>query len=72
MTEADGMAFVVDDDAALRHSMEGLRRSVGLRVEVFASAQDFLPYGAIFRLRLPVGAASRLWNIALNSSSNAA
>ena len=71
MTEADGMAFVVDDDAALRHSLEGLRRSVGLRVEVFASAQDFLPCGSIFRLRLPVGAASLLRSILLNSSPNA-
>jgi FixJ family two-component response regulator len=42
MTEADGMVFVVDDDAAMRQSLKSLLRSVGLRVEVFASAQDFL------------------------------
>jgi FixJ family two-component response regulator len=42
MTEADGMVFVVDDDAATRRSLGSLVRSVGLRVEVFASAQDFL------------------------------
>jgi CheY-like chemotaxis protein len=72
MTKADGTGLVVDDDAAIRHSPEGLLRSVGLRVEVFASAQDFLPGGAIFRLCPPVGAASLLRNIALNSSPNAA
>src|SRR5262245_49968617 len=42
MIEADGMVFVVDDDAAMRRSLQSLIRSVGLRVEVFASAQDFL------------------------------
>ena len=42
MTEADAIVFVVDDDAAMRRSLENLIRSVGLRVEVFASAQDFL------------------------------
>ena len=42
MTEADGVVFVVDDDAAMRRSLESLVRSVGLRVEGFASARDFL------------------------------
>jgi FixJ family two-component response regulator len=42
MTEAGGVVFVVDDDPAMRQSLESLFRSVGLRVEVFASAQDFL------------------------------
>ncbi len=42
MTEAPGVVFVVDDDAAIRRSLESLFRSVGLRVEVFATAQDFL------------------------------
>ena len=42
MTQADGVVFVVDDDAAVRRSLESLFRSVGLCVEVFASAQDFL------------------------------
>jgi FixJ family two-component response regulator len=42
MTEAEGVVFVVDDDAAMRRSLQSLIRSVGLRVEVFASAQDFL------------------------------
>ena len=42
MTEAEGVVFVVDDDAAMRRSLQSLVRSIGLRVEVFASAQDFL------------------------------
>ncbi len=42
MTEAHGVVFIVDDEAAMRRSLESLFRSVGLRVEVFASAQDFL------------------------------
>ena len=42
MTEADAVVFVVDDDVAMRRSLENLIRSVGLRVETFASAQEFL------------------------------
>jgi FixJ family two-component response regulator len=42
MTESDAIVFVVDDDAAVRRSLENLFRSVGLRVEAFASAQEFL------------------------------
>ena len=42
MTEPDGMVFVVDDDAPMRESLKDLIGSVGLRVEVFASAQEFL------------------------------
>jgi FixJ family two-component response regulator len=40
--EPDGLVFVVDDDAPLRESLMDLFHSVGLRVEVFASAQEFL------------------------------
>ncbi len=36
---------VVDDDAAIREAVQSLLRSVGLRAEVFASAQDFLQSG---------------------------
>lgn len=42
MSETDGVVFVVDDDASMRRSLENLIRSVGLRVETFASAQEFL------------------------------
>ena len=42
MKEADAVVFVVDDDAAVRRSLDNLIRSVGLRAETFASAQEFL------------------------------
>ena len=42
MSETDGVVFVVDDDAPMRESLKNLIRSVGLRVEAFASAQEFL------------------------------
>ena len=42
MTSADAIVFVVDDDAAMRRSLENVLRSVGLRVSAFASAQEFL------------------------------
>jgi FixJ family two-component response regulator len=45
MTAGDAMVFVVDDDAAMRRSLENLIRSVGLRVAAFASAQEFLRIG---------------------------
>jgi RNA polymerase sigma factor (sigma-70 family) len=41
MTQSDGVVFVVDDDESLRESLKDLIRSVGLRVEAFASAQEF-------------------------------
>ena len=42
MSEPDAMVFVVDDDGQTRDALKNLMRSVGLHVEVFASAQDFL------------------------------
>ena len=42
MTEPDRVVFVVDDDGSMRESLTDLIRSVGLRVEAFASAQEFL------------------------------
>ena len=38
------VVFVVDDDAAVREALDSLIRSVGLRVETFSSARDFLRY----------------------------
>ena len=40
--EPDKLVFVVDDDAPLRESLADLLRSIGVRVESFASAQEFL------------------------------
>jgi FixJ family two-component response regulator len=34
--------FVIDDDASLRRSIQGLLKSVGLRSKSFGSAQEFL------------------------------
>ena len=42
MISTNATVFVVDDDAAMRDSLRDLIRSVGLRVELFDSAQDFL------------------------------
>ena len=36
------MVFVVDDDPSVREALSGLIRSVGLQVQTFASAQEFL------------------------------
>ena len=37
--------FVIDDDASVREALSSLVRSVGLRVEIFPSAQEFLQRG---------------------------
>jgi len=42
MSQAESTVFIVDDDAQVRESLKDLIRSVGLRVELFASAQEFL------------------------------
>jgi FixJ family two-component response regulator len=60
MTETDAMVFVVDDDASMRESLKNLIRSVGLRVELFTSAHEFLrskrpdvPSCLVLDVRLP-------------------
>jgi FixJ family two-component response regulator len=52
--------FVVDDDASMREAISSLIRSVGLRVEVFSSAREFLrvkasksPACLVLDVRLP-------------------
>jgi FixJ family two-component response regulator len=42
MPEPQPIVFVVDDDASVREALEGLMRSAGWKVEVFASAREFL------------------------------
>lgn len=44
MKPVDPIVFVVDDDLSVREALSSLIRSVGLRVETFASAQEFLRY----------------------------
>ncbi|SRR5258707_10554638 len=52
--------FVIDDDAAVRASIQGLLKSVGLRSETFGTTQDFLsskrpdgPSCLVLDVRLP-------------------
>jgi len=42
MKESEPIVFVIDDDRMVREGLQSLLKSVGLRVETFASAQDFL------------------------------
>jgi FixJ family two-component response regulator len=42
MGETDAVVFVVDDDPSIRDALTSLIRSVGLRVETFESAREFL------------------------------
>lgn len=60
MSEPNAIVCIVDDDAAVRDSVRRLIRSVGLSVEVFGSAQEFLqwrrpdvPSCLILDVRLP-------------------
>src|ERR1700735_5109482 len=60
MTKTDATVFVIDDDAPMRVALMTLIRSVGLRAELFASAQEFLrsklpdvPSCLILDVRLP-------------------
>ena len=56
----ESIVFVIDDDASMRDALRNLFRSVGLRVEVFPSAAEFLqhrlpdvPSCLILDIRLP-------------------
>jgi len=40
--KVDSVVFVVDDDASVREAISSLIKSVGLNVETFETAQDFL------------------------------
>jgi FixJ family two-component response regulator len=42
MKEPEPIVFVIDDDALIRDGIRSLVKSVGLRVETFTSAQDFM------------------------------
>jgi FixJ family two-component response regulator len=60
MAERKAIVFVVDDDASVREGLGSLIRSAGLRVETFASAQEFLarpradvPSCLVLDVRLP-------------------
>src|ERR1700730_4654787 len=60
MSEAAPVVFVVDDDPSVRRAIKRLVESVGLRVELFGSAQEFLrserpdtPNCLVLDVRLP-------------------
>jgi FixJ family two-component response regulator len=60
MTESDPIVFVVDDDSSVRKALQRLLQSVGMKVEIFTSARDFLarpPYAGpgclILDIRMP-------------------
>jgi FixJ family two-component response regulator len=44
MTIEEPIVYVVDDDASVRVALDSLVRSVGFRVQTFATAQDFLQH----------------------------
>ena len=60
MTEAAPVVFVVDDDPSVRRAIQRLVESVGLQVELFGSAHEFLrserpnaPSCLVLDIRLP-------------------
>jgi FixJ family two-component response regulator len=60
MTEKEAVVFIVDDDSGVREALDSLIRSVGFRVQTFASANEFLrgqradaPGCLVLDIRLP-------------------
>lgn len=60
MSEDQPTIFVIDDDVSVRDAITGVVKSVGLRAQTFASAQDFLhtsppdgPNCLVLDVRLP-------------------
>jgi FixJ family two-component response regulator len=60
MPDTQPIVFVVDDDASVREGLQRLIRSAGLKVEAFASAEEFLkrprantPSCLVLDVRLP-------------------
>ena len=43
--EGESLVYVIDDDAGVRQSLTSLLQSIGMRVEAFSSAADFLKKG---------------------------
>ncbi len=60
MNDHSGVVFVIDDDASLRRAIQRVLASVGLHVELFGSAREFLvasrpdvPSCVVLDVRLP-------------------
>jgi len=75
MTEQQPVVFVIDDDQLVRESLADLLRSVGLRVESFGSAQEFLrgkradaPGCIVLDVRLPGESGLELQRMMTQSS----
>jgi FixJ family two-component response regulator len=75
MKEPEPVVFVIDDDRLIREGLQSLIRSIGLRVETFASAQDFLvtkrpdaPACMVLDVRMP-GLSGLDLQLALNDAN---
>ena len=44
MNPEEPIVFAIDDDASMREALSRLFRSIGMRAQIFASAQDFLRF----------------------------
>ena len=60
MNPEEPIVFAVDDDASMREALSRLFRSIGMRAQIFASAEDFLifkrpdaPACLVLEVRLP-------------------
>jgi FixJ family two-component response regulator len=60
MNPEESIVFAVDDDASMREALSRLFRSIGMRAQIFASAEDFLifdrpdvPACLVLDVRLP-------------------
>ena len=60
MNPEEPIVFAIDDDASMREALSRLFRSIGMRAQIFASAQDFLifkrpdaPACLVLDVRLP-------------------
>jgi FixJ family two-component response regulator len=63
MTEKHPVVFLIDDDPSVRDALDGLLRSVGLQVQSFGSAQEFL------RVKLPDAPACLVLDVRLPGPS---
>ena len=44
MNSEEPIVFAVDDDPSMREALARLFRSIGMRAQIFASAQDFFGF----------------------------
>jgi FixJ family two-component response regulator len=68
MNENNPLVCVIDDESSIRESLSSLLRSVGLKVQAFSSAQEFLASASLEALsclvldvRLPARDDALLW-----------